>query len=154
MKRKLAGMALFGLVALTGCEGDKQTSGMFLGGISGALIGSAFKTGDGSTSAAAVGIGAVLGAVVGSSIGKKMNDQDTKMAENAASDAVKAPVGQKVEWSNPNTGHSGSAKTLRVGKDAQGHECREIEQEITVDGKSDIVDMTVCLIDGHWVVSS
>lgn len=154
MKNKLGVVALAGLVALTGCESDKQNTGMLLGGVSGALIGSAFNTSDGSTSAAAVGIGAVLGAVIGSSIGKKMDDQDKQMAEQAASQAVKAPVGEKIEWENPNTGHSGSAKAVRIGHDAQGNECREIEQEITVDGKSDVVDMTVCLIDGHWVVAS
>jgi surface antigen len=127
---------------------------MVIGGVTGGLIGSAFKNGDGKTSAAAVGIGAVLGAVIGSNIGKSMDEHDKKMAEQAASEAVQSPVGQKVEWNNPNTGNSGSAKTLRIGKDSSGHECRQIEQEITVNGKSDVVQMTVCLIDDHWVVSS
>lgn len=154
MKKKLTGLALATLMVLVGCEGDKQTSGMLLGGVSGALIGSAFNNKDGKTSAAAVGIGAVLGAFIGSSIGKKMDEQDKKMAESAASEAVQSPVGQKVEWNNPNSGHSGYAKTVRVGQDSQGNECRQIQQEINIEGKSDVVDMTVCQIDGHWVVAS
>lgn len=154
MKQKVGALALASLVALGGCDYSNQTTGMLLGGASGALIGSAFNNSDGTTSATAVGIGAILGAVIGSSIGKKMDDQDKQMAEGAASEAVKSPVGEKIEWSNPNTGHSGSAKTVRVGHDSEGNECREIEQEINVDGQSDVVDMTVCLIDGHWVVAS
>jgi len=144
---------------LTGCmyssdsnNNKNQESGMVLGGIAGGLIGSAFGKGDGK--AAAVGVGVLLGAIIGSEMGAKMDQNDRAMAEHATNQAAQAPIGQSIQWHNDANGHSGSAKTVKVGTDSQGHECRKIEQQVTIDGKTDIITIDICLIDNHWVSSS
>lgn len=139
--------------SFAGCaQTDNQNTGLIMGGVTGGLIGSAF--GSGSGKAAAVGIGAVLGAIIGSNVGAKMDQNDRVMAEDAAGAAARAPVGEEITWRNTNTGHSGSAKTVQLGTDAQGNECRKIEQQVTVDGKTDIILVDICLINNHWVAAA
>ena len=153
MKKQIWMSSLLLAAALAGCaESNNQTSGMILGGVTGGLIGSAFGSGDGK--AVAVGVGAVLGAVIGSNIGAKMDQNDRGMAEQAANKAAQAPVGQEIRWNNAGSGNSGSAKTIKVGANAQGYECRQIEQQVTVEGKTDVILVDICLIDQHWVVAS
>lgn len=143
------------MATLAGCADEmssNQTTGMVLGGLTGGLIGSAFGKGDGKV--VAVGVGTLLGAVIGSNIGAKMDQNDRAMAEQAADKAAQAPVGEEIRWNNSKSGNSGSAKTIKIGTDAQGHECRQIQQQITVEGKTDVILVDICLIDNHWVVAS
>jgi surface antigen len=140
-------------LTLAGCaQSHNQTSGAIMGTLAGGLVGSAFGSGDGK--ALAVGVGAVLGAVIGSNVGEKMDQNDRAMAESAANKAAKSPIGQEITWNNSSTGHSGSAKTVQLGRDSQGHECRKIEQQVTVDGKTDVILVDICLINDHWVVAA
>lgn len=144
------------IATLAGCATDEmssnQATGMVLGGLTGGLIGSAFGKGDGKV--VAVGVGTLLGAVIGSNIGAKMDQNDRAMAEQAADKAAQAPIGEEIRWNNSQSGNSGSAKTIKIGADAQGHECRQIQQQITVEGKTDVILVDICLIDNHWVVAS
>ncbi len=141
------------IAMLSGCvESNSQTSGTILGGIAGGLAGSAFGHGDGK--AVAVGVGAVLGAMIGSNIGSKLDQNDQAMAEQAANKAAKAPIGQEIRWNNDKNGNSGSAKTIKIGVNSNGQECRQIEQQVTIEGKTDVVLIDICLIDNHWVSAS
>jgi surface antigen len=153
MKKTKCISGLMFLAMLSGCaESNSQTNGVILGGIAGGLAGSAFGTGGGK--AVAVGVGAVLGAMIGSNIGAKMDQDDRVMAEKAANKAAQAPIGQEIIWSNDKSGNSGSAKTIKVGVNAHGAECRQIEQQVTIEGKTDVVLVDICLIDNHWVSAS
>jgi surface antigen len=83
-----------------------------------------------------------------------MDEKDRMMAEQAVHKAAQGTVGEKIIWSNEKTGNSGSAKTIKIGTDKDGHACRQIEQELTIDGKTEVVIIHVCqLNDGHWVVA-
>jgi len=152
--KKLAAIGLSTTLLFAGCDNSNsnQTTGLLLGGATGALLGSAI--GDGNGKSAAIGIGAVLGALVGSQIGSKMDQNDRSLAQDAAEKAATGPVGQEITWSNNQSGNKGSAKSLQSGVDSQGHTCRKIEQQVSVDGKTDLIVIDVCLIDNHWVVVS
>ncbi len=153
MKKQLWIGPILLAAALAGCvASNSQTSGTILGGLTGGLVGSAFGKGNGKT--AAVGIGAVLGAVIGSNIGANMDQNDRDLAETAAHNAARAPIDQEIHWNNTNSGHSGLAKTIKIGTNAQGDECRKIEQQVTIDGKTDVILIDICLIDRHWVVAA
>ncbi len=154
IKKKCAVLGLGLTIFFAGCDASNsnQTTGILLGGATGALLGSTIGNGDGKS--AAIGIGAVLGALVGSQIGAKMDQNDRAMAQDAADKAAYAPVGQEITWSNSQSGHRGSAKSVQSGVDSQGHTCRKIEQQVTVEGKTDLIVVDVCMIDNHWVVVS
>jgi len=151
MNKKISGLMMSALV-LTGCASDNQNTSMVIGGITGGLVGSAF--GKGSGKAAAVGIGVLAGAFIGSQIGAKMDANDHKYAEQAAQQATRANIGDKIVWSNNSNGHFGSARAVKEGADTNGNPCRQIEQEITIDGKTEKVMLNVCkLKNGQWVVA-
>jgi len=151
MKKELSGLLVMAM-ALSGCTNNYQNNGMVLGGITGGLVGSAFGSGDGK--AAAVGIGVLTGAFIGSQIGAQMDARDRQLADQAAQQASRANVGEKIVWQNSDNGHYGSARTVKVGTDKDGNNCRMIEQEITIDGKTEKVMLNVCQTkDGSWVVA-
>ena len=72
--------------ALAGCEsssmGDRQLSGMLIGGALGGLVGNQFGHGDGRT--LSTGLGLALGAYLGSDIGRSMDQEDRRYHDEAA----------------------------------------------------------------------
>lgn len=152
MNKKVSGFFITAALVFSGCTNNNQTNGAVIGGITGGLVGSAFGKGTGKV--VAVAVGAATGAFIGSQIGAKMDETDHKLAEHAVHKATLSPVGEKIVWSNEHTGHSGSAKTIKVGTDKEGHSCRQIEQELTIEGKTEVVVVSLCRMnDGHWVVA-
>ena len=131
--------------------GTKQTvgagSGAILGGIAGAQVGG----GDGRL--IATGVGAVLGGLLGSEIGKSLDRADMAYMSRANARAHEVPIGQTVQWNNPESGHSGSITPRRDGTSSLGRYCREYEQTITVDGRRETAVGTACQnSDGTWEV--
>jgi surface antigen len=152
MKKEITTLLLASLIALTGCTNDNQTNGAVIGGITGGLIGSAFGKGDGKI--VAVAVGTLSGALIGSSIGAKMDEKDRHLSDKAVQQATHAHVGERIIWNNDSNGHYGSAKTIKIGVDKDGRPCRQIEQEINIDGKKEIVIIDIVqMSDGHWVVA-
>jgi surface antigen len=131
----IAGLAL----ALTACQdsGTKQTVGTVLGGVGGAVAGTA--------------IGTLVGAFLGSEIGKSLDKADQAAAQRATQSASTAPIGQKITWSNPDTGNSGAVTPTREGRDTSGAQCREYHTTVNVGGKQEEAYGTACRqADGTW----
>ncbi len=152
MKTKIAVVATLAL-ALAACQdaGTKQTVGGLGGAAAGGLIGSQF--GHGSGKLAMTGIGVLLGALAGSEIGRGLDDADKQRAEQARLRAEQAPIGEKIVWSNPNTGNSGTVIPTREGRSTSGEYCREFQQTITVGGKTEQGFGTACRQpDGTWKI--
>jgi surface antigen len=142
-------------VALSACQttgGQKQTGGTLLGAGLGALAGSQIGSGRGKL--AAVAIGALGGAMLGNSIGRSLDRADRMHADRAARAAHAAPIGQPVVWRNPDSGNRGSVTPVREGRDsATGAYCREYQQTVTVDGRSEQAYGTACRQpDGSWKI--
>ena len=152
MKTRIAAVAALAL-ALAACQdaGNKQTVGGLGGAAAGGLLGSQF--GHGSGKLAMTGIGVLLGALAGSEIGKSLDENDRRQAEEARMRAESAPIGQRIVWSNPNTGNSGVVVPTREGRSTNGEYCREFQQTITVGGKTEQGFGTACRQpDGTWKI--
>lgn len=158
MKNILAAIVITAF-ALTGCAqdfqgmGNKQLIGGGTGAVLGGLAGSQF--GKGSGQLVGVGVGALLGTLVGSSIGKSLDKADLAYAQQAHQQAYSAPIGQTINWNNPQTGHYGNVTPLRDGTSTAGRYCREYSQTIYVDGRSETGRGTACQnSDGTWQITN
>jgi surface antigen len=156
MTKKFALVLATSSLLLAGCESaqnnPKQTGGTLIGGALGGLAGAQFGKGTGKL--AAVAGGALLGAFLGSEIGSSLDKADKMYASQAEQKAHTAPVGQKISWNNPDSGHSGSFTPVREGRDtSSGQACREYKQTVNVDGRTQEATGTACQqADGSWKV--
>ena len=156
MKNFVLIAAMMSVFALGACEswnnsGVKEKIGAGTGAILGGIAGS--QVGDGRGRLIATGVGALLGTLVGSEVGKSLDKADMAYAQSANQRAHAIPVGQTVQWNNPDSGNSGMVTPRRDGYSSSGRYCREYEQSITVDGRSETAVGTACQNpDGTWEV--
>ncbi len=153
-KSLMVGFLAIGL-SLGGCasnEGNnKQVGGAVIGGIGGALLGSVF--GKGSGRLAAVAVGTLVGAMVGQEVGKSLDKADRAAIDRAESRATTAPIGETINWDNPDSGNSGTVTPVRDGKDTTGRYCREFKQTIEIGGRLEEGYGTACRQeDGSWQI--
>lgn len=144
------------VTALTGCVsdmGNKQIAGGLIGAAGGGLLGSQIGSGRGQM--AAIAAGTLLGAFAGSEIGKSLDRADRMHMQQAEYTAYSAPVGQRVQWSNPQSGNYGYITPMRDGRDAMtGAYCREFQQTIIVGGRQQAAYGTSCQQpDGSWRIT-
>jgi len=144
------------LLSVGACEstgGPKQTGGTLLGGIGGAALGAQFGSGTGQL--AGVAAGTLLGSLLGSNIGQSLDRADLVYADRANQRAETAAIGQRIAWSNPQTGNSGTITPTREGADsATGAYCREFQQTVTIGGRTQEAFGTACRQpDGTWKVA-
>lgn len=141
-------------VSLAACEnqGQKQVGGAVLGGVAGGLLGSTI--GGGSGRLAATAAGTLLGALAGSEVGKSLDRADQMHASRTTHVALEQnKSGASSTWTNPDSGHSGSVTPTRTYQTAQGQYCREFQQTVTIDGKSETAYGTACRQpDGSWKI--
>lgn len=129
--------------------GTKQTVGAIGGAVAGGALGSRFGGGTGKL--VATGVGTLLGAFVGSEIGLSLDKADQNYVQRATQQAYAAPVGEKIQWNNPQNGNSGTVTALKDGYTSSGTYCREFQQTITVGGKVEQAFGTACQqTDGSW----
>ncbi len=154
-RKALAPLAAAALI-LAACEdaGQKETAGTVIGGVAGAVLGS--QVGSGSGRIVATAIGTLAGAMIGSEIGKSLDRADQLAMAEAEEKAHTAPIGEKIVWSNPDSGHSGSVTPIRDGRNAQTNAyCREYQTTVLIDGEEQAAFGTACRQpDGSWKVVS
>ncbi|WP_373086932.1 RT0821/Lpp0805 family surface protein [Sneathiella sp.] len=144
-------------LALAGCadqqNNPKTTGGSIIGGIGGALLGSAFGSGTGRL--VAVGVGTLAGAMIGREVGKSLDAADRAQIDRAENQATTAPIGQTINWNNPDSGNSGSITPVRDGNALDGRYCREFQQTVEIGGKLEKGYGTACRQpDGSWQIMS
>ena len=137
-------------VGASACTGpSNSTLGGLAGGAAGAAIGSQFGSGTGQLFAVAGGT--LLGALLGSQIGAYMDEQDRMQAQQATQQALVAPVGQPVAWSNPDTGNRGTVVSQPASTSYAGRYCRDYVQTVFIDGRQETLRGTACQNpDGTW----
>jgi len=140
-------------VLLAGCvtpNNQKQVGGTFVGAGLGALAGS--QIGGGRGQLAAVAIGTLAGAMLGSEVGKSLDRADRLYAQQAQQVAYTAPIGQPIQWNNPDSGNYGSFTPTRDGRNTySGAYCREYQTSVTVGGRTQEGYGTACQQpDGSW----
>lgn len=157
MSRALMAGLMIIMLAVSGCASQKnspkQTGGAVLGGIGGALLGSMF--GGGSGKIVAVAVGTLVGSMIGSDIGKTLDKADRAAIDRAENRATTAPMGETIEWNNPDSGNKGTVTPVRDGNDTSGRYCREFRQTIEVGGKLEEGYGQACRqADGSWQIMS
>ncbi len=148
--------ATLAALLLAGCvtgDNQKQVGGTLVGAGLGALAGS--QVGGGRGQLAAVAIGALAGAFIGSEVGQSLDRADRLHAQQAQQVAYSAPIGQPIEWNNPQSGNYGSFTPTREGTNTYtGAYCREYQTTITVGGRSQSGYGTACQQpNGDWQVT-
>ena len=144
-------LAVLIAVFVTACAGienrPKEAAGTLLGAGLGALAGS--QIGGGKGQLAAVAIGALAGAWLGNEAGKSLDKADKLYAQRTTQNVLEHnQSGVAASWRNPDSGHSGSTMPTRSFQSASGQNCREFENTITVDGKSEVATGTACRSSG------
>lgn len=149
---RIATLAVLMLAVAACTEGrEKEDWGTILGGVGGAVIGSQFGSGSGRIAATAAGT--LIGAFAGREVGKSLDKADLAAAQQAQNRAHTAPIGEKITWSNPESGHSGTVTPTRQGTDSAGNQCREYQSTVTIGGKTEQAYGTACRQpDGSWKV--
>ncbi len=143
-KRTFAAMIVLAMVA--GCasdRGNKEVGGTLLGAGLGALAGS--QIGGGTGQLAAVAVGALAGAWLGGEAGRSLDKADQQYAQRNAQNSLEYnQAGQASAWRNPDSGHEGTFTPTRTYQTADGRNCRDYEQIITVDGRSETAAGRAC----------
>ncbi len=125
--------------------------GAVIGGIAGGFLGSQFGEGSGKTVATVSG--ALLGVWAGNQIANSMTQQDVSYYEEATTKAQTAPIGQTVEWYNPETANKGTVTKTQEGYVKDGRYCREFQQTVTIDSQTERAYGTACRQpDGSWEI--
>jgi surface antigen len=145
-------------LSLTACQsnttdgwGTKQTVGTLGGAAAGGLLGS--RIGGGTGNIIATAAGTLLGAYIGSEIGSSLDKADKAQYAHAERQAYAAPVGQAINWNNPQSGNYGTITPVRDGRDQSGNYCREFQQSIVVGGKTQQAYGQACQQpDGSWKI--
>ncbi len=156
-------IAMIGALALTApgaraaCQ-DGNNTGQVLGTVGGAVLGGLLgsKIGGKSTvgKVAGVGGGAILGGLAGGALGNYLTCKDEQQVNSANQRALETqPTGTPVAWNNPDSGNSGTVTPTKTYQTQEGQYCREFQQTITVNGKSEQGYGTACRQpDGSWKV--
>ncbi|MFK7838780.1 MAG: RT0821/Lpp0805 family surface protein [Bdellovibrionales bacterium] len=159
MNKLVLSAAMIAALGLGGCETarqngvGKQEVGALSGAVIGGILGS--KVGGGNGQLWATGAGAVIGGLLGSEIGASLDRADMAMLNDASLRAHSAPIGERVSWNNPDSGNYGTVTPKREGKSSYGRYCREYEQEIFVNGRSETAVGSACQNnDGTWEIIS
>lgn len=152
---RILAVALAGLLAVACADtqtANKQNVGTVLGGIGGAVAGSAFGSGSGRL--VGVAAGTLLGALAGSEIGKSLDRADQAYINQTSSRALEQnPTNQPAQWRNPDSGNTGTVTPTRTYQTNTGQYCREFQQTVTVDGRSESAYGTACRQpDGTWKI--
>ncbi|MBI1262688.1 MAG: glycine zipper 2TM domain-containing protein [Rhizobiales bacterium] len=134
-----------------GGAGPKQSVGTVGGAVLGGLAGSQFGGGEGRLWT--TGAGVLLGALIGSEVGKSLDRADRAYMGQTTYGALESGrTGQTSTWRNPDSGNYGTVTPERTYN--RGDEtCREYQQTVTIDGRSQRAYGTACRQpDGSWQI--
>ncbi|MBL4603250.1 MAG: glycine zipper 2TM domain-containing protein [Emcibacteraceae bacterium] len=148
--QNIAKLALISAVALSLMSCTKEESGTLLGGIGGALIGSAVT----NDSSVGVILGTLAGAYIGRDIGRKLDDADQQKMYQTTQGALETGVsGTASQWHNPDSGNSGTITPQPSYNNTAGQYCREYQQTVTIAGEPETAYGTACRQpDGSWKI--
>lgn len=79
----------------------------------------------------------------------QLNESQQRAHEEAMAEATSSQIGEPIMWNEG--GRSGSVTAVRDGTTTDGRQCREFQQEVTIDGRQTQAYGTACLQpDGSW----
>ena len=147
---KLAILIVSSSLMLGACASSNEDRGALLGAAAGGVLGNQIGSGRGQSLATAAGM--MAGGSAGAAVGRRMDEHDQQQMQNAQLNSLEfSSIGESTEWSNPDSGNSGSISPQRTYQNASGQYCREFQQQITVGGQTEDGFGTACRqADGSW----
>ena len=80
-----------------------------------------------------------------------VSGSDQTYLQGAQAMAANLPIGDSIEWSNPETGNFGVVTPIRDGTSSGGQYCREFESAASAGGRSQVTYQVACqFADGSW----
>ena len=149
--RMLCGLVMAFTVAGCDIDAGRTQARPTLGGAAvGGVLGSKIRVGNDQLATTAVGT--LLGAYQGSEVGRLLDRADRRYAEEAAEKSLGiSPTGRTSRWSNPDTGHTGTFTPINTYWSNDDLRCRDYDQSITIDERTQQAYGTACLADdGLW----
>jgi len=142
-------VVLLGAVAACQNTGQKTQIGAAGGAAAGGLLAAATGTG-----AAGIAAGVILGGLAGGALGNYLDQRDKELAaQNYQQGLNSSQTGQQTQWVNPDSGHSGTIQPTRTYQTSNGQYCRDFQQTVTVNGRTETATGTACRqSDGTWKV--
>jgi len=132
-------------------RGSETGGWHFIGAVSGALTGANVRKGRGRL--VAVAAGTVTGAFLGGETGRWLDQADRISIAKARQHAHFVPVGETIQWSNPENGNHGEIRPVRDGRSNGGRYCREYHNSVVINGQSQQAYGVACRqFDGSWPV--
>jgi surface antigen len=142
-------VVLLGAVAACQNTGQKTQIGAAGGAAAGGLLAAASGGG-----AAGIAAGVLLGGLAGGALGNYLDQRDQELAaQNYQQGLNSSQTGQTTQWVNPDSGHSGTIQPTRTYQTSSGQYCRDFQQTVTVNGRTETATGTACRqSDGTWKV--
>jgi len=137
--------------------GDKQANEFLfvaLGSIGGAVLGS--QIGDGNTRAVSTAVGGILGAYAARQALWWLDEQDKIRSDEALNSALETSAdGDRVVWSNPDSGVNGFALADDDTRTSSRSDCRTFETYVTNGTEQETEKGVACRSsDGSWRVQA
>lgn len=136
-----------------------RTSGSFapaVGAIGGGAVSglACSNLGKGNGKVAITAACTLAGGIIGLFAGQSYQNANAAYAAQAQNQALNAPVGAPIPWTNPENGAHGTVTTTRQGRDSStGAYCREYQHRVTIDGKLQKGFGRACQQpDGSWEI--
>ena len=130
------------------------SGGALLGTLGGAALGGFLgsQIGSGTGQLAFTGAGVLVGGLVGNQIGKALTCEDQHQVQNTTQRTLETqPSGTAVAWNNPDSGNRGTVTPTQTYQTANGTYCRNFEQTVTVNGRTETGTGTACRnANGGW----
>jgi surface antigen len=99
---------------------------------------SARNSGKGTGKLVGTALGALAGAYLGNQVGQSLDNADRAAMKQSAQYSLEATkVGHTSNWSNPDSGNSGTITPTNTYQAPSGEYCREYQQTVTVGGKTE-----------------
>lgn len=138
------------LVVVSGCESLREQPKVAMTTVASLLESEIGGPDKGDTPVTAVGT--LLGGYLESEVEMLLERSDRQFAEAAAVESLRtAPNGKVSPWSNPDNGHAGTFRPMNTYRSDDQYRCRDFEQSVTVEGRTQIAEGTACLADdGEW----
>jgi surface antigen len=142
------------VLTLGACEGAQQRPGETFGAIIGAGLGAlaGSQVGGGKGKLVAVAVGTLAGAYLGGELGRSLDESEREAVADLTQDTLEhTPTGTAATWENPDKTVAAEVVPTRTTVAATGETCRDFEQTVMVDGRSETVHGTACREgDGRW----
>ena len=130
------------------------SGGAIVGTLGGAALGGFLgsQIGGGTTQLAFTGAGVLVGGLVGNQIGKALTCRDQQQVQNTTQRTLESqPSGTAVAWNNPDSGNRGTVTPTNTYQTSNGTYCRNFEQTVTVNGRTEVGTGTACRnAQGGW----